>query len=153
MDDKTVKAPVPQVLLVEDNVADILLLEEAVADAGVELDLRTVHNGDDALAYLHRRPPFENAPRPAFILLDLNLPGKNGFDVLADIKRNGELHRIPVLILSTSRTEVDINRCYDLGANCYISKSSDIDRFIEVMLGVTSFWLKMVELPKIGNGL
>lgn len=135
-------------LLVEDNVADILLLEEVLAEIGRNFDLHVVNNGEEALSNLRNTPPFENAVRPDLILLDLNLPKKNGFEVLKTIKQDPGLLQIPVIVLSTSRAVEDINRCYGLGANCFISKPSDLDRFIEVINSMASFWLNTVCLPE-----
>ena len=138
MDSKKIK---PHLLLVEDNAADIFLLKEVVTDAGIELELNAVNNGYEAMAYLHRTPPFENVHMPDIVLLDLNMPGKNGFDVLAEIRQDAGLRHIPVIILSTSNADEDINRCYRLGANCFISKPSDYELFSEMIQGVMSFWL------------
>jgi len=139
------------ILLVEDNAADILLLEEAIADLGLELDLHVVNNGEEAMSYLMCRPPYEDAVRPDLILLDLNLPRKNGFDVLEEIKDDRYLLQIPVIILSTSRAEEDINRCYLLSANCFVNKPSDLEQFIEVMRSLASFWLNTACLPNSGK--
>lgn len=136
------------ILLVEDNAADILLFEEALMDICMNLNLNVVNNGEEAMAYLHRIPPFENAASPDLILLDLNLPKKNGFSVLEEVKQDTELLQIPIVVLSTSQADEDIARSYRLGANCFVSKPSDLDRFVGVIRSITSFWLDTVRLPK-----
>lgn len=135
------------VLLVEDNVADIILLEEAMDDSGMNIDLQVVHNGEEALKYLHRREPYGEAVIPALILLDLNLPRTDGFTVLAEIKQDKDLQQIPVIVLSTSQSEADINRSYRLHANCFITKPLGLDQFIHVVGSIGSFWLHTVKLP------
>ena len=140
----------PQLLLVEDNNADILLLEEAMADIGVDIDLQVVHDGETAMAYLYHQPPFEGAGRPDLILLDLNVPRKSGFSVLADIKQDEGLKQIPVIVLSTSSAVEDINRSYQMQANCFISKPSNLDQFIDIMCNIWSFWLQTAKLPQKG---
>lgn len=136
------------ILLVEDNAADILLFEEALMDISMNLNLNVVNNGEEAMAYLHRIPPFENAASPDLILLDLNLPKKNGFSVLEEVKQDTELLQIPIVVLSTSQSDEDIARSYRLRANCFVSKPSDLDRFVGVIRSITSFWLDTVRLPK-----
>src|SRR5215468_10049461 len=109
-----------EVLLVEDNPGDVLLTREALRDGKVHTRLNVVTDGEQALAYLRRQPPFENAPRPDLILLDLNLPRKNGQEVLAEIKGDEFFRRIPVVVLTSSQAEQDILKSYDLRANCYV---------------------------------
>lgn len=135
------------ILLVEDNAADILLLEEALADIAVKINLHVVNNGEEAISYLQQVEPFKAAIRPDLILLDLNLPKKNGFEVLEEIKQDSKLQQIPVVILSTSQAPEDVSRSYQLHANCYISKPSDLDRFMAVINSILGFWLSTVSLP------
>lgn len=136
-----------ELMLVEDNPAEILLLQELLAEAGVRLELRVVKDGEEALAYLRRQGRHGAAARPDLIILDLNLPGRDGREVLRDIKADPELRAIPVIILSTSQAEEDILRCYQLQANCYITKPVSLEEFIEVIRAVESFWLHTVKLP------
>lgn len=135
------------ILLVEDNAADILLLEEALADIAVKINLHVVNNGEEAISYLQQVEPFKAAIRPDLILLDLNLPKKNGFEVLEEIKQDSKLQQIPVVILSTSQAPEDVSRSYQLHANCYISKPSDLGRFMSLINSIFGFWLSTVRLP------
>lgn len=136
------------ILLVEDNAADILLLQEALEDLELNIHLSVVNNGEEAMSYLSRAEPFAGAARPDVILLDLNLPKKNGFSVLQEIKQNLKLKDIPVIVLSTSQAQEDVNRCYKLQANCFITKPSDLESFMEVVRGIGEFWLGTVRLPQ-----
>jgi len=135
------------ILLVEDNAADILLLEESLADIAMKINLHVVNNGEEAMSYLQQIEPFRAAIRPDLILLDLNLPRKNGFAVLEEIKKDSKLRQIPVVILSTSQAPEDISRSYQLHANCYIIKPSDFSRFMAVIQSIVEFWLSTVRLP------
>ncbi len=144
---KVVGEPV-DILLVEDNPGDARLMKEALTEAKIGNRLHLVANGVEALAYLRRQDPFADAGRPDLILLDLNLPGKDGREVLAEIKGDQDLRRIPVVILSTSRAEADIARAYDLQANAYVTKPLDIEQFITVVKSIENFWLTIVKLPK-----
>jgi CheY-like chemotaxis protein len=135
------------ILLVEDNPGDARLMKEALAEAKVRNRLHLVADGVEALAYLRRRGPFASAMRPDLILLDLNLPGKDGREVLAEIKRDQDLRRIPVVILTSSQTEADIARAYDLHANAYVTKPLDVEQFITVVKSIEDFWLTIVKLP------
>jgi len=135
------------ILLVEDNPGDARLTMEALRDAKVRNDLRVVADGVEAMAFLRRENGYGDAPRPDLILLDLNLPRKDGRQVLEEIKQDEELQRIPVAILTTSQAEKDILTSYNLHANCYITKPVDLDEFIRVVKGVEEFWLSIVKLP------
>jgi CheY-like chemotaxis protein len=135
------------ILLVEDNPGDARLMQEALAEARVRNRLHLVADGVEALAYLRRQHPFASAIRPDLILLDLNLPGKDGRDVLAEIKRDEDLRRIPVVILTSSQAEADIARAYDLHANAYVTKPLDVEQFITVVKSIEDFWLTIVKLP------
>jgi CheY-like chemotaxis protein len=137
-----------EVLLVEDNPGDVLLTREALRDGKVHTRLNVVTDGEQALAYLRRQPPFENAQRPDLILLDLNLPRKNGQEVLAEIKGDEFFRRIPVVVLTSSQAEQDILKSYDLRANCYITKPVNLDQFIRVVHSIEEFWLTVVKLPR-----
>lgn len=135
------------ILLVEDNPGDVRLTIEALKEAKVLNQLATVSDGVEALAYLHRQAKYAQCTRPDLILLDLNLPKKDGREVLAEIKKDPGLKRIPVVILTTSKAEADILKSYDLHANCYITKPVDLDQFIKVVKSIEDFWLSIVRLP------
>jgi CheY-like chemotaxis protein len=135
------------ILLIEDNPGDARLTLEAFRDAKVRNDIRVVADGVEAMAFLHREDKYANAPRPDLILLDLNLPRKDGRQVLEEIKCDERLRRIPVAILTTSRADNDILASYNLHANCYITKPVDFDDFIRVVRGIEEFWLSIVKLP------
>lgn len=135
------------ILLVEDNPGDARLAAEAFKEGRVPTRLHVVQDGIEAIAFLRREGPFESAPRPDLVLLDLNLPRKDGREVLAEIKEDPLLRRIPVIVLTTSQAETDVNRAYELHANCYIVKPVDFDRFIDVVKGIEDFWCSLVKLP------
>lgn len=135
------------ILLVEDNPGDVRLTREAMKEAKVRNQLHVVSDGVEAIAFLRRRGAYVDAVRPHLILLDLNLPRKDGREVLAEIKQDTDLRRIPVVILTTSEAETDILEAYDLHANCYISKPVDIDQFLTVVKSVEDFWITIVKLP------
>jgi two-component system, chemotaxis family, response regulator Rcp1 len=136
-----------EVLLVEDSPGDVRLTQEALKDAKVHINLRVVRDGIDAMAFLMREGEYATAFRPDLILLDLNLPRKDGRQVLKEIKENPALKSIPVVILTTSASEADILRSYLLHANCYITKPVNLDGFITVVKSIDSFWLSIVKLP------
>jgi CheY-like chemotaxis protein len=136
-----------EVLLVEDDPGDVLMTREALAESKVMNELHVVSDGEEALEFLHRRGPYADAPRPGLILLDLNLPRLDGREVLAQVKQEPELRRIPVVVLTTSQAEEDILRSYDLHANAYISKPVDFDRFLEVIRQIDQFYISVVSLP------
>lgn len=136
-----------ELMLIEDNPAEIMLMEEILAEAGVTLELRLVSDGEAALEYLRRQGRFVAASRPDLIMLDLNLPGLDGRQVLREIKEDPDLRAIPVIILTTSQAEEDIQQCYQLQANCYITKPVSLEAFIEVIRSIESFWLHTVKLP------
>lgn len=135
------------VLLVEDNPGDVRLTKEALREGKVRNRLHVVSDGVEALQFLRREGKYADAPRPDLMLLDLNLPRKDGREVLEEMKSDHDLRRIPVVILTTSSSEQDIVRSYDLHANCYITKPVDLDQFISVVRGVEDFWLTVVKLP------
>jgi chemotaxis family two-component system response regulator Rcp1 len=136
-----------ELLLVEDNPGDVRLTQEALKSGQVPVHLSVARDGVEALDFLRRKARFRNAPKPDLILLDLNLPRKNGREVLSEIKSDPELRRIPVLIMTTSRAEQDVNRAYSLNANCYITKPMDLDEFLRIVRAIEDFWLKTVTLP------
>jgi two-component system, chemotaxis family, response regulator Rcp1 len=136
-----------EVLLVEDSPGDVRLTREAFKDAKMHIHLSVVSDGTEALDHLHRRGEYANAPRPDLILLDLNLPRKDGREVLAEIKKSPELLSIPVFILTTSSQENDVLQSYHLHANCYITKPVDLDGFLRVVRSIDCFWLTVVKLP------
>jgi len=140
-----------EILLVEDNPGDVRLTQEAFKDGKMLNKLHVVEDGMEALAFLKREGKYTDVPRPELILLDLNLPRKDGRDVLAEIKADRDLKRIPVVILTTSRSEEDILRSYDLNANCYITKPLELDKFIEIVKSIEDFWLTIVKLPTEGK--
>jgi CheY-like chemotaxis protein len=134
-------------LLVEDNPGDVRLTREALLECDVPNNLSVVQDGMEAVAYLRREGQYANVPRPDVVLLDLNLPKKDGREVLAVIKADPELKRIPVAVLTSSEAEKDILGSYDLHANCYIAKPVDLDQFIEVIQSIKHFWVHVVKLP------
>jgi CheY-like chemotaxis protein len=144
--EKTGLAPI-QVLLLEDNPGDVRLTREAFKDARLHIHLSVVTDGIAAMAFLNREGDHEAAPRPDLILLDLNLPKKNGREVLEEVKSNPALQSIPVVILTTSSSEVDVFRSYQLHANCYISKPVNLEGFLAVVKSIDEFWLTVVRLP------
>jgi len=137
-----------EILLVEDNPGDVRLTQEAFKEGKVSNNLNVARDGVEALAYLRQEGEYANAPHPDVILLDLNLPRKDGREVLAEIKEDPDLRRIPVVVLTTSLAEQDILRSYNLHANCYITKPVDLERFITVVKSIEAFWLTVVKLPQ-----
>ncbi len=140
------KLPI-QVLLVEDNPGDAQLTRIALEDGKMHINLSVVDDGVEAMAFLRRQALYIDSPHPDLILLDLNLPRKDGREVLAEIKADEILRRIPVVILTTSQAEEDIIRAYNLCANCYISKPVDFDQFIKIVQSIEDFWFTIVKLP------
>jgi two-component system, chemotaxis family, response regulator Rcp1 len=136
-----------EILLIEDNAGDARLAKEALRDAKVKNNLSWVGDGVEAIAYLRKEGDYHKVPRPDLILLDLNLPRKDGREVLSEIKSDRNLKRIPVVILTTSQAEEDIFKAYHLNANCYITKPVDLDQFIKVVRTIEDFWLTIVKLP------
>lgn len=137
-----------QILLVEDDPGDVRLTREALRDARMPHYLHVVRDGEEALSYLRRHGPYHQAIVPNIILLDLNLPSKDGQEVLKTIKEDDELKQIPVIILSTSSNIDDINRSYAHHANCYIVKPDDFDAYIEAVQTIERFWFAIAELPR-----
>jgi CheY-like chemotaxis protein len=139
-----------ELLLVEDSEPDVRLTKEALREAKVQNRLWVVEDGVEAIAFLRRQGPYADVPRPDLILLDLNLPRKDGRQVLQEIKNDDSLKRIPVVVLTTSKSEVDILRAYNLHANCYITKPVDFNAFMEIVRSIENFWLTVVTLPSNG---
>lgn len=136
-----------EILLVEDNPGDVRLTTEAFREARVCNRIHTVTDGVEALAFLNREGSYINVPCPDLILLDLNLPRKDGREVLAAIKSDDRIKHIPVVVLTTSKAEEDIIRSYELQANCFVSKPVDLDQFLATMKAIGDFWLAVVKLP------
>lgn len=136
-----------EILMVEDNPADVRLTVEAFKDAKVLNDMHVVTDGEEAMEFLRRQGKYSGAARPDLVLLDLNLPKKDGREVLLEIKNDPDLKRIPVVVLTTSDDERDILKAYDLHVNAYITKPVDLDRFIKIVEAVEDFWLSVVKLP------
>ncbi len=138
---------VVDILLVEDNEGDARLATEAMRDSKIHNTLHHVSDGEEAMAFLRKEGKYANVPRPDLVLLDLNLPKKDGRQVLAEIKMDDDLKRIPVVILTVSSAEEDILKSYNLHANCYITKPIDLSQFMKVVRSVEDFWLTIVKLP------
>lgn len=137
-----------EILLVEDNPADVRLMKEALKESKVRNDMHLVEDGVEAMVYLRREGKYSNANAPDIIFLDLNLPKKSGAEVLEEIKADKELKKIPVVVLTTSKDEVDIVKSYNLHANCFITKPVDLEKFIHVIKTTEDFWLTIVKLPR-----
>lgn len=136
-----------EILLVEDNPGDVRLAIEALKEGKVVVNMSVAGDGVEAMEFLRRQGKYADAPRPDLILLDLNMPRKDGREVLAELKADDELKRIPVVVLTTSKAEEDIVKTYNLNANCYITKPVDLDQFIHVVKSIHDFWLTVVKLP------
>ncbi len=139
-----------EILLVEDSPGDVDLAREALEGTKVRNRLHVVGDGEEAIAFLRRRGKYTNAPRPGLILLDLNLPKKDGRQVLAEIKSDADLKRIPVVVLTISKEEQDVLKSYNLHANCYVTKPIDFAQFLKVIKTIEEFWLTIVRLPRDG---
>ena len=140
-----------EILLVEDNPGDVRLTMEALKDGKVLNHLSVVEDGVEAIAFLHKEGPYANAPCPDIILLDLNLPKKDGREVLLDIKNHELLKHIPVVVLTSSEADKDVLRTYELHANCYITKPVDLGQFTKIVKSIEDFWLTIVKLPQNGK--
>jgi two-component system response regulator len=135
------------ILLVEDDPGDVELTREGLADSKLLVNLHTVDNGIKALQYLRKKGPYSDAGRPDLILLDLNMPKKDGRETLKEIKSDEGLRSIPVVVLTTSDADMDITRCYELGANCFITKPVGFEAFIKVVHSLEDFWFTVVKVP------
>jgi two-component system response regulator len=140
-----------EVLLVEDSEADATLVEESLQDSKLKVNLQVVHDGVEAVNYLNKRGEYRGVSTPDIIILDLNLPKKDGREVLEDIKGDENLKRIPVVVLTTSSAEEDIYRSYKLHANCYITKPLDFEQFAKIVASIEDFWFTIVKLPPRGE--
>ena len=137
-----------EILLVEDNPGDVRLTKEAMKEGKIRNNLSVASDGIEAMAFLRREGKHADAPRPDVVLLDLNLPKKDGRSVLAEIKADPDLKRIPVVILTSSKADEDIVNSYDSHANCYVTKPGDLEQFIDVVKSVEGFWFQIVKLPQ-----
>ena len=137
-----------EVLLVEDNPGDVRLVREALRETENNFRLHVAQDGIDAMAFLRREGAYVQSPRPDLILLDLNLPRKDGREVLSEIKVDITLHSIPVVVFTTSEAEQDVLESYDLYANCYVTKPMDLDQYISVIRAIKEFWCNIVQLPE-----
>ncbi|HZQ51168.1 MAG TPA: response regulator [Bryobacteraceae bacterium] len=136
-----------ELLLIEDNPADVSLTQRALSHTRSAPHVSVVRDGDEAMAFLRHKDPYEAAPRPDLIFLDLNVPKRDGRTLLADLKSDPDLRNIPVIVLTTSEADEDISQAYDLYANCYVKKPVEMQRFIEMIQSVEEFWLNVVRLP------
>ena len=136
-----------EILIVEDNEGDVGLIEEVFEESKIKNSLHVAEDGEEAVLYLHGEGKFSGSPRPDIIILDLNLPNKDGREVLKQIKEDDNLHNIPVIVLTTSNAEKDILGVYDLHANAYVTKPLDFDQFMKVVGSIENFWLEIVKLP------
>jgi CheY-like chemotaxis protein len=141
------KGKVVDVLMVEDDPADADLAREVLSSSKLLLELSMVGTGEECMSYLRREPPYENARRPDLILMDLNLPGMKGQEAIEAIKKDPQLRRIPIVVLTSSAAERDILMTYDMGANCYVTKPVDLSQFTEIVRSIESFWFSVVRLP------
>lgn len=137
-----------EILLVDDSPSDVILAREALSEGRVANVVNVVENGEEALKYMRGEPPYEGRTKPDLVLLDLNMPRMNGYEVLEVVKRDSKLSTIPIIVLTSSQEEEDVVRSYSLHANCFISKPVRYDNFIEVIRSVEDFWLCVVTLPK-----
>ncbi|MBD2430584.1 MULTISPECIES: response regulator [Fischerella] len=136
-----------EILLIEDNPGDVELTKIALEDSKISVNLNIVEDGVEAIAFLRREGKYANVPYPDIVLLDLNLPKKDGREVLAEIKADEKLKRIPVVVLTTSQAEEDVLKVYNLSANCYITKPVDFDQFVKIVQSIENFWFTIVKLP------
>ena len=143
---KRLSRPV-EILMVEDNPGTVRLTQEVMRDSKVRNAMYVVDDGVEAMAFLRKQGRYASAPRPDLVLLDLNLPRKDGRETLAEMKQDEELKRIPVVVLTTSRSEDDVLRAYDLHANCYLNKPVGLEDFIKVVKSIENFWIEMATLP------
>ena len=140
----------PIILMADDDEDDCLMVRDALAEVHVSGGFITVEDGEELMDLLHRRGRFKEAPRPGLILLDLNMPRKDGREALEEIKRDPDLRSIPVVVLTTSDSETDIKRCYELGGNAYIRKPATYEGLVEMMRAICTYWFQVVKLPPSG---
>ncbi len=141
-----------KILMVEDNPGDARLAQEALKDSKINNSLYHVEDGEEAMRFLRRQAEYSDAPQPDLVLLDLNLPRKDGREVLAEIKEDPKLKLVPVVVMTTSEAERDLVKSYDLHANAYVVKPMSLDQFVEVVQGIEEFWLSIVKLPRVSDG-
>jgi len=146
MNNKNDGTPI-EILLVEDNLGDVRLTQEALKEAKIKNILHVANDGVEAMEFLRNEGKYKNVPRPDLILLDLNMPRKNGLEVLSEIKADDELKKIPVIILTVSKNDEDIVKSYNRHANCFITKPVDLDQFLNVMKSIENFWFTIVKYP------
>jgi CheY-like chemotaxis protein len=146
MKGKVVGKPI-EILLVEDNPGDVRLTREALKESKIINNLHVVMDGEEAMKFLLQKGEYKNKPKPDIVLLDLNLPKKDGREVLAEVKANNRIKRIPIVILTSSEADEDIIKTYNLHANCYIAKPVDLDQFSKVVKTIGDFWFSIVKLP------
>ena len=137
------------ILLIEDNPGDVFLIEKALRDCKFNNGLYVARDGEEAIDFLRKRGKFEDAVDPDLILLDLNLPKKDGREVLEEIKKDKKLHKTPVIIMTSSSAEEDVAKAYNLNANCYIKKPIDLKQFVNIVKAIDTFWLSIVTLPTV----
>jgi CheY-like chemotaxis protein len=137
-----------EILLVDDNIGDVVLTKEALRGADFSNRVSVARDGFEALAFLRRTGNFASAPKPDLVLLDINMPRKNGCEVLDEIRRDEELKLIPVVILTSSEAEDDIRRAYELRANCYVTKPADLDEMVKIVQAIDYFWTTVAKLPR-----
>lgn len=147
MENELLDKPIDILLIVEDCPDDVALAKEAFSQGTLKHQVHVVDDGVEAMKFLRREGAYKDFPRPNLVLLDLNLPKKNGFEVLQEVKEDKELKEIPVIVLSSSKAETDVNRCYRLHANCYIPKASDYHGYIKIVKVIEEFWLSFAILP------
>lgn len=140
-----------EVLLIEDDMGDVELTEAALAKSKLKINLNVVNDGEEALAYLRREGQYTDAVRPNLIVLDLNLPGLSGLEILSAIRSDQRIKSIPVVILTTSDAHTDISRSYELGVNCYITKPVGLKEFVKIVNSIEDFWFTVVQLPSQRN--
>jgi CheY-like chemotaxis protein len=137
-----------EILLVDDNIGDVVLTKEALKGAGFTNRVSIARDGVEALEFLRHEGTFATAPRPDLILLDINMPRKNGSEVLEEIRRDENLKLIPVIILTSSEAQDDIRRAYELRANCFVTKPADLDEMVKIVQAVNTFWTTVAKLPR-----
>ena len=137
-----------EILLVDDNIGDVVLTKEALKTAEFPNRVSVVRDGCDALEFLRRTGKFSNAQRPELILLDINMPRKNGCEVLEEVRSDEDLRLIPIVILTSSEAEDDIRRAYELGANCFVTKPADLDEMVKVVQAINHFWIVVAKRPR-----
>lgn len=140
------------ILLVEDDAGDVELTKEGLQMAKMAINLHVVDDGEKALRYLRREPPYEQAVRPDLVLMDLNMPRKDGRETLKEMKSDESLRSIPVVVLTTSEAEKDVVKCYDIGANCFITKPIGFEAFLHVVSSIEDFWFTIVRIPPKSQG-